>query len=86
MDDRIPAEELPHLYRAVLDTVGRLEHAGQRDLAWRIRRDAIRVYSFRWDVKGQRSLERLRDEAMTRLAAAPRAADRGALSTRTRPA
>jgi hypothetical protein len=86
VDDRIPADELPHLYRALLDAVGRLEHAGQRELAWRIRRDAIRVYSVRWDVKGRRCLQRLHSEAVARLAASPRAADHRALSPRTRPA
>ena len=37
MDDHIPAEELPTLYRAVLETVARLERAGERDFAWDIR-------------------------------------------------
>lgn len=86
VDDRTPAEELPHLYRAVLDTVVRLEHAGDRDFAWRIRRDALRTYSTRWDEKGRRALERLHRDAQTRLAATPRAVERTALSATTRPA
>jgi hypothetical protein len=86
MDERIPADELPHLYRTLLDAVGRLEHAGEHERAWRIRRDAIRVYSERWDVKGRRSLQRLHAEAIARLAASPRVADHRALSARTRPA
>ena len=86
MDDRTPAEELPNLYRAVLDVVGRLEHAGERDLAWRIRRDAMRSYSTRWDAKGWRTLERLHREAQAHLALSRRAGDRRALNASTRPA
>lgn len=86
MDDRTPAEELPHLYRAVLDTVVRLEHAGDRDFAWRVRRDALRTYSTRWDEKGRRALERLHRDAQARLAARPRLAERPTLSATTRPA
>ncbi len=74
MDDRPAAEELPGLYRAVLDTVGRLEHIGEREFAWKIRRDALHTYSTRWDDRGRRSLERLNVDAQRRLAASPRAA------------
>lgn len=86
MDDRIPAEELPHLYRAVLDTVSRLEHLGERELAWRIRQDALNVYSTRWDERGRRSLERLNREAQRGVAASRRAAEGAALKTRIEPA
>jgi hypothetical protein len=86
MDDRTPAEELPHLYRSVLDTVGRLEHVGEREFAWKIRRDALRTYSTRWDERGRRSLERLNREAQQHLAASPRAVVQPALATSTEPA
>ncbi len=86
VDDRTPAEELPELYRAVLDVVVRLEHAGRREAAWRIRRDALRTYSTRWDAKGRRSLERLHQEAQTHLAPSGPAGDHQALSASTRPA
>lgn len=86
MDDRTPAEELPELYRAVLDVVVRLEHAGRREVAWRIRRDALRTYSTRWDAKGRRALERLHRDARAHLAAPGPAGDRQALSASTRTA
>jgi len=86
MDDRTPAEELPHLYRTVLDTVGRLEHIGEREFAWQIRRDALRTYSTRWDERGRRNLERLNREAQLRLEASPRAAALVALATSSEPA
>ena len=73
MDDRTPAEALPQLYRAVLDNVVRLEHAGEREAAWRIRRDALRAYSTRWDERGRKSLERLNRDAQGRLSAVPNA-------------
>ena len=83
VDDRVPAEDLPHLYRAVLDTVARLEHAGDRDFAWRVRHDALRTYSTRWDAKGRRSMERLHRDAQARLAATPRSRGRSSLSATT---
>lgn len=85
MDDRTPAEELPRLYRAVLDTVARLEHAGERDAAWRFRQAALRTYSTRWDERGRRSLEKLNRDAQQHLGAVPHAA-RPSLSTTTEPA
>jgi hypothetical protein len=86
VDDRIPAEELPHLYRAVLDVVARLEHAGDREVAWRVRRDALKAYSTHWDEKGRRILERLHREAQARLATAPGPTEHPALSATTRTA
>jgi hypothetical protein len=44
-----PAEDLPALYRAVLDGVAELERRGQRQMAGSIRRDAITAYSAAWD-------------------------------------
>jgi hypothetical protein len=59
MEPKSAAEELPELYRAVLDRVGQLEAGGQRDLANRIREDAIRIYSRSWDERARRSLDAL---------------------------
>jgi hypothetical protein len=50
------AEELPALYRAILDSVARLESAGDRQAAVRIRRDATAAYSRAWDARAQRRL------------------------------
>lgn len=78
MDEHIPAEALPTLYRAVLETVARLERAGERAFAWELRRKALKVYSTRWDESGRRSLERLERDGQVRLAATRRANARAA--------
>lgn len=59
MDPASPAEELPALYRAVLDRVAQVATGGQRDLANRIRADATRIYSRSWDERARRELEAL---------------------------
>ncbi len=74
MDEQTAAERLPSLYREVLDAVTRLERAGERSIAFEIRRKAVRVYSTRWDEHGRRNLERLGREARASLEASPRAA------------
>ena len=51
-----PAEELPGLYRAILERVATLEAAGDRDEAARIRRLATDSYSGAWDAAGRRTL------------------------------
>jgi hypothetical protein len=76
MDDHIPAEELPTLYRSVLETVARLERAGERQFAWDVRRRALKTYSTRWDERGRRSLEKLDREARAHLAATNRSVTR----------
>ncbi len=86
MDDQNPAEVLPGLYRAVLDSVSRLERAGERRAAYEIRRKALRVYSTRWDEHGRRKLGRLEQDAKQRLAASPRAAATALLSRSGDPA
>lgn len=59
MDEPTAAQELPALYRAVLDGVARLEALGERQAAYEIRSRAIHTYSTRWDDRGRRSLQRL---------------------------
>lgn len=68
MEHQTPAEEMPTLYRAVLDTVWRLERAGQRDTALAIRRRAVATYSTRWDDRGRHELEQINRDALRRLA------------------
>lgn len=59
MEPNSAAEELPALYRAVLDRVAGLEADGRRDLANRVRADAIRMYSRSWDDRARRELQAL---------------------------
>ena len=57
------AEELPGLYRAILDRVAILESGGERDEAAKIRRLATEAYSGAWDAAGRRSLLSLLNRA-----------------------
>ena len=66
-----PAEELPGLYRAILDRVAMLESVGERDEAARIRRDATETYSGAWDAAGRRTLLSLLGRADRALAGNP---------------
>jgi hypothetical protein len=59
MDPNPAAEELPALYRSVLDRVGQLEASGQRELARLVRAEAIRIYSKSWNMRAKRDLEAL---------------------------
>lgn len=59
MEPNSAAEELPALYRAVLDRVGQIEASGQRSAANRIRAEATRIYSRAWDERARRNLEDL---------------------------
>ena len=83
MDEHIPAEELPTLYRAVLETVARLERAGERTFAFDIRQKALRTYSTRWDEGGRRTLVRLDRDGQARLEATRRAIARAAVAVTT---
>ena len=49
MEQNSPAEELPALYRAILDRVAELERDGARAEAARVRAAATRIYSRAWD-------------------------------------
>ncbi len=71
METNTPAEELPGLYRAILDRVAELEAGGDRAEAGRVRRAATRAYSRAWDDRARRELETL-----LRRAVRPTAAER----------
>ena len=53
------SEELPALYRAILDRVAQLDSSGERPTANRVRAEATRIYSRRWDDRARRQLEDL---------------------------
>lgn len=63
MDVHTPAEELPALYRAILDRVAELEAAGLRRAAGEVRRQATAAYSRAWDERARRELLALLNEA-----------------------
>ena len=66
-----PAEQLPAIYRAVLDSVAELERRGERLEASRFRTEAIGAYSRSWDIRGRRRLESILRRAQRALAEAP---------------
>jgi len=74
MDQQTPAEEMPSLYRAVLDTVWRLERRGDRDFALDVRRRAVTTYATRWDDGGRKELMKINRDALKRLAVSQPAA------------
>jgi hypothetical protein len=57
MESNSPAEELPALYRAILDRVAELEGVGERVHAARLRTEATDAYSRAWDERARRRLE-----------------------------
>jgi hypothetical protein len=59
MEPNSPAEDLPALYRAILDRVAALESDGERAQAARLRADATEAYSRAWDERARRRLEAL---------------------------
>jgi hypothetical protein len=54
-----PADELPALYRAILDGLAPLERTSARPEALRIRARASRIYAQSWSENGRRSLHSL---------------------------
>jgi hypothetical protein len=48
-----PADDLPGLYRVILDRVAELERIGERSQAGRIRMAAIEAYSEAWNETGR---------------------------------
>lgn len=71
MDPNSVAEELPGLYRTILDRIAELEGVGDRVEASRIRTAATRSYSRAWDDRTRRELDDL-----LRRARRPTAAER----------
>lgn len=63
MDPKSAAEELPALYRALLDRIAQIDAAGQRSVGYRIRMEATRIYSRAWDDRARRGLEELLRQA-----------------------
>jgi hypothetical protein len=59
MDQKSASEELPALYRALLDRIAQIDAAGHRDVGYRIRIEATRIYSRAWDDRARRGLEDL---------------------------
>ena len=59
METNAPSEELPALYRAILDRVAEMEASGERAEAARLRSDATDAYSRAWDERARRRLEHL---------------------------
>lgn len=55
-----PADELPALYRSILDGVLQLEQLGQRPEALLVRAAATKAYSSSWDDKSRRRLLAIR--------------------------
>jgi hypothetical protein len=51
-----PAEELPGLYRTILERVAELEQRGERSEAAQIRMSATAAYSAAWDESGRNRL------------------------------
>jgi hypothetical protein len=54
-----PAEDLPALYRGILEGVARLERLGARREAGLLRADATKIYSTAWDEGGLRRLRQI---------------------------
>ena len=86
MGDSIGPEDMPQLYREVLDIVARLDRVGERALAYDVRRRAISAYSARWDERSYRNLQKLAGEARSRLASSRHAAAYAALARTGEPA
>jgi hypothetical protein len=63
MEQNSPAEELPALYRAILDRVAELEADGARAQAARVRSTATRIYSRAWDERARKGLIQLLRDA-----------------------
>jgi hypothetical protein len=66
MDRKSAAEELPALYRALLDHIALIDAAGYRADGYRIRTQATRIYSRAWDEQARRALEDLLRETADR--------------------
>ena len=65
------AEELPALYRALLDRVAQIEAEGRRAVAYRLRFEATRIYSKSWDERARRALQDLLNRSASGTIARP---------------
>ncbi len=81
MEPNSPAEDLPALYRAILDRIAELEASGELGAAAQVRTTAIRAYSRAWDDRARHDLEQLLRRA-TKPTAAERLLKRGTRSRR----
>lgn len=54
-----PSEDLPALYRAILDGIANLERVGQHREAALLRTQATRIYSTSWDERARRRLNQI---------------------------
>ena len=70
-----PAEDLPALYRLILDGVSVLERRGARTEAGRIRSAATRAYSTAWNAEQFRRLEQLVERCRLAIEQVERTAD-----------
>lgn len=59
MDQKSAAEEVPALYRALLDRIAQIDAAGNRVFGHQLRTEATRIYSRAWDDRARRGLEDL---------------------------
>ncbi len=59
MDQKSAAEEVPALYRALLDRIAQIDAAGHREVGYQIRSEATRIYSRAWDDRARQGLEDL---------------------------
>lgn len=66
MDPKSGAEELPALYRELLDAIARIDASGQRAVGYRLRTQATRIYSRAWDDRARRGLLELLRQATDR--------------------
>ena len=66
------AEDLPELYRTILERVAALDRIGARREGGRIREAATRVYSEAWDESARRELAHLVARADREIAAGER--------------
>jgi hypothetical protein len=86
-----PSQDLPTLYRVVLDGVSALEGRGERATAAAIRREAIAAYSAAWDDRHRAVLTSLvgrvrreLDRAADRVSATPDRTQRRRFERRSR--
>lgn len=68
VDSTIASDEVPQIYRLILELVGDLERIGARGEASRARRQAIVIYSRGWDESSRHRLGRIADDLQRRVA------------------